>query len=53
MSIPDPSRLVLWDIDGTLLYAAGYGWHLIDEAFTTLHGRPLGSVSRILELESA
>jgi phosphoglycolate phosphatase-like HAD superfamily hydrolase len=30
--------LVLWDIDGTLLNAAGYGWHLITAAFTQLHG---------------
>jgi phosphoglycolate phosphatase-like HAD superfamily hydrolase len=35
--------LVLWDIDGTLLNAAGYGWHLISAAFTQLHGDELGT----------
>jgi phosphoglycolate phosphatase-like HAD superfamily hydrolase len=32
---------VLWDIDGTLLHAGGFGWDLICSAFLQLHGRPL------------
>ncbi|GAB7043668.1 MULTISPECIES: haloacid dehalogenase-like hydrolase [Catenuloplanes] len=36
-----PTRLVLWDIDGTLLDAAGYGWRLADRAFRNLYGAPL------------
>jgi phosphoglycolate phosphatase-like HAD superfamily hydrolase len=33
--------LVLWDIDGTLLNAAGFGWELLETAFLQLHGRPI------------
>ncbi|WP_033345546.1 HAD hydrolase-like protein [Catenuloplanes japonicus] len=36
-----PTRFVLWDIDGTLLDAKGYGWRLADRAFQQLYGRPL------------
>ncbi|MFI5842811.1 HAD hydrolase-like protein [Catenuloplanes sp. NPDC051500] len=36
-----PTRFVLWDIDGTLLEAKGYGWRLADRAFRQLYGRPL------------
>jgi phosphoglycolate phosphatase len=35
------STLVLWDIDGTLLNAAGFGWDLVQAAFLQLHGRPV------------
>jgi len=33
--------LVLWDIDGTLLNARGFGWDLLSTAFLQLHGQPL------------
>ncbi len=32
---------VLWDIDGTLLNAAGFGWDILSDACLRLHGRPL------------
>jgi phosphoglycolate phosphatase-like HAD superfamily hydrolase len=35
------NTLVLWDIDGTLLNAAGFSWELIETAFRQLHGRPI------------
>jgi phosphoglycolate phosphatase-like HAD superfamily hydrolase len=41
---PEPdvkSRLVLWDIDHTLLDAAGFGWHAYAVAFADLFGFPL------------
>ena len=33
-------RLVLWDIDGTLVSTAGHGWRAFGEAFERLFGRP-------------
>jgi phosphoglycolate phosphatase-like HAD superfamily hydrolase len=33
-------RLVLWDLDGTLVDTAGHGKHAFDEAFEALAGRP-------------
>jgi phosphoglycolate phosphatase len=33
-------RLVLWDVDGTLVDTAGHGWRAFGEAFETLFGRP-------------
>ncbi|WP_431936252.1 HAD hydrolase-like protein [Micromonospora sp. RP3T] len=33
-----PNRLVLWDIDGTLLEPAGFGWRLAGVAFRQLFG---------------
>jgi phosphoglycolate phosphatase len=33
---------VLWDIDGTLLHAGGFGWHLMSTVFSQLHGFALG-----------
>lgn len=40
-------RLVLWDIDGTLVHTAGYGRDAFGEAFAAIFGRPadLTSVS--------
>jgi len=40
-------KLVLWDIDGTLVHTAGYGRDAFGEAFATVFGRPadLTSVS--------
>ena len=40
-------RLVLWDIDGTLVHTAGHGRDAFGEAFTAIFGRPadLTSVS--------
>jgi phosphoglycolate phosphatase-like HAD superfamily hydrolase len=35
-----PRRLVLWDIDGTLVHTAGYGRDAFAEAFETVVGRP-------------
>jgi phosphoglycolate phosphatase len=38
-------RLVLWDVDGTLVDTAGYGRHAFDDAFEELFGRrPEGQV---------
>ena len=34
-------RLVLWDIDGTLVDSAGHGRHAFDDAFQAVVGRPL------------
>jgi phosphoglycolate phosphatase-like HAD superfamily hydrolase len=34
--------LVLWDIDGTLVYTAGHGRTAFEEAFQTVVGRPPG-----------
>ena len=36
-----PGTLVLWDIDGTLLDPAGFGWRLAKAAFLDLFGSPL------------
>ena len=33
-------RLVLWDVDGTLVDTAGHGWRAFGEAFEALFGRP-------------
>lgn len=33
-------RLVLWDIDGTLVHTAGYGRHAFGDAFTAVFERP-------------
>jgi phosphoglycolate phosphatase-like HAD superfamily hydrolase len=33
-------RLVLWDIDGTLVDAAGHGRHAFDDAYRAVLGRP-------------
>jgi len=33
-------RLVLWDVDGTLVDTAGHGWRAFGEAFESLFGRP-------------
>jgi phosphoglycolate phosphatase-like HAD superfamily hydrolase len=33
-------RLVLWDIDGTLVDTAGHGWGAFADAFEALFGRP-------------
>jgi phosphoglycolate phosphatase-like HAD superfamily hydrolase len=39
------TRLVLWDIDGTLIDAAGFGWRMTELAFLQVYGSPLvGSV---------
>jgi phosphoglycolate phosphatase-like HAD superfamily hydrolase len=36
--------LVLWDVDGTLIYSAGHGRTAFEEAFETVVGRPPGPV---------
>jgi phosphoglycolate phosphatase-like HAD superfamily hydrolase len=33
-------RLVLWDVDGTLVDTAGHGWRAFGEAFENLFGHP-------------
>jgi phosphoglycolate phosphatase-like HAD superfamily hydrolase len=33
-------KLVLWDVDGTLVDTAGHGWKAFGEAFETVFGRP-------------
>jgi phosphoglycolate phosphatase-like HAD superfamily hydrolase len=35
------TRLVLWDIDGTLVDAAGFGWQIVQQAYQELCGSPL------------
>jgi phosphoglycolate phosphatase len=35
------TRLVLWDIDGTLMDAAGFGWRVIERAFRQVCGAAL------------
>ena len=35
------TRLVLWDIDGTLVNAAGFGWRMTERAFAEVCGTPL------------
>lgn len=41
------TRLVLWDIDGTLLDADGFGWRLTQRAYLEVCGSPLAtSVAR-------
>jgi phosphoglycolate phosphatase len=37
------TRLVLWDIDGTLLDAAGFGWRVAERAFLEVCGSPLAT----------
>jgi phosphoglycolate phosphatase-like HAD superfamily hydrolase len=37
------TRLVLWDIDGTLLDAAGFGWRMTERAFLEVCGSPLAT----------
>lgn len=37
------TRLVLWDIDGTLLDAAGFGWRLTQRAYLEVCGSPLAT----------
>jgi phosphoglycolate phosphatase-like HAD superfamily hydrolase len=39
------SFLVLWDVDYTLVDAAGVGWHLYHAAFADLYGRELPAVA--------
>jgi phosphoglycolate phosphatase len=41
MSATDPSRLVLWDIDHTLIETGGVGRELYRRAFETTTGRPI------------
>jgi phosphoglycolate phosphatase-like HAD superfamily hydrolase len=35
------TRLVLWDIDGTLVNAAGFGWQIVQQAYLEHCGSPL------------
>ena len=35
------TRLVLWDIDGTLVDAAGFGWRVAQQAYLQVCGSPL------------
>jgi phosphoglycolate phosphatase-like HAD superfamily hydrolase len=35
------TRLVLWDIDGTLVDAAGFGWRVVKQAWLQVCGSPL------------
>lgn len=53
------TRLVLWDIDGTLVDAAGFGWRVMEQAFLQLYGSPLsamvtlsGRTDRAINLEA-
>src|SRR5262245_18135489 len=45
MILPDyhvaVTRLVLWDIDGTLVNTAGFGWRVAERAFAEVCGAPL------------
>lgn len=52
------TRLILWDIDGTLLDAAGFGWRVMQRAFLQVCGSPLvtlvpvaGRTDRAINLE--
>jgi phosphoglycolate phosphatase-like HAD superfamily hydrolase len=33
-------RLVLWDVDGTLVHYGGLGWEAFQDAFLAVVGRP-------------
>ena len=53
------TRLVLWDIDGTLIDAAGFGWRLVQQAYLEVCGAPLltavqlaGRTDRAIYLEA-
>jgi phosphoglycolate phosphatase-like HAD superfamily hydrolase len=53
------TRLVLWDIDGTLVNAAGFGWRMAERAFAEVCGAPLavsvalaGRTDRAIYLEA-
>lgn len=37
------TRLVLWDIDGTLINAAGFGWRIVQQAYLDVCGLPLAT----------
>jgi phosphoglycolate phosphatase len=53
------TRLVLWDIDGTLINAAGFGWRMVQQAYLRVCGTPLetavqlaGRTDRAIYLEA-
>jgi len=53
------TRLVLWDIDGTLVNTAGFGWRMAERAFEQVCGAPLavpvalaGRTDRAIYLEA-
>jgi phosphoglycolate phosphatase-like HAD superfamily hydrolase len=53
------TRLVLWDIDGTLVDAAGFGWRVAQQAYLQVCGSPLtttvplaGRTDRAIYLEA-
>jgi phosphoglycolate phosphatase-like HAD superfamily hydrolase len=39
--------LVLWDIDGTLVDAAGFGWRVVQQAFLQVCGSPMTTTVRL------
>jgi len=43
-------RLVLWDVDYTLVNASGVGWHLYSAAFTELFGRELPGMASMASM---
>jgi phosphoglycolate phosphatase len=38
---------VLWDIDGTLINAAGFGWRMVQQAYRQVCGEPLVTVVQL------
>jgi len=53
------TRLVLWDIDGTLVNTAGFGWRMAERAFAEVCGAPMtvtvalaGRTDRAIMLEA-
>ena len=41
------TRLVLWDIDGTLINAAGSGWRIVQQAYLDVCGSPLSTTVQL------
>jgi phosphoglycolate phosphatase-like HAD superfamily hydrolase len=43
-------RLVLWDVDGTLVHYGGLGWEAFGDAFLSLFGRPPSTMGKPIHL---